>query len=124
MALRYNKIERLFLDAISANNIEMLETIITDENAMFDVLGDFFYHVNHQVRVAALEVYERRALISYDIEGLLHEQMNNISAVMFKFHLPEAHPNRQLVLPFPDLFPFKIARIFARFFSLNHKVQF
>jgi hypothetical protein len=49
MALRYNKIERLFLDAISANNIEMLETIITDENAMFDVLGDFFYHVNHQV---------------------------------------------------------------------------
>ena len=49
MALRYNKIEKLFLDAISANNIEMLETIITDENAMFDVLGDFFYHVNHQV---------------------------------------------------------------------------
>ena len=46
-----------------------------------------------QVRVAALEVYERRALISYDIEGLLHEQINNISAVMFKFHLPEAHPN-------------------------------
>jgi len=91
--IRYNKIEKLFLDAISANNIEMLETIITDENAMFDVLGDFFYHVNHQVRVAALEVYERRALISYDIEGLLHEQMNNISAVMFKFHLPEAHPN-------------------------------
>ena len=45
---RFNKIERLFLDAISANNIEMLETIITDENAMFDVLGDFFYHVNRQ----------------------------------------------------------------------------
>ena len=40
----------LCLDAISANNIEMLETIITDENAMFDVLGDFFYHVNHQVK--------------------------------------------------------------------------
>ena len=53
--------------------------------------------------MAALEVYERRALISYDIEGLLHEQMNNISAVMFKFHLPEAHPNRQIVLPCPDL---------------------
>ena len=61
-----------------------------------------------QVRVAALEVYERRALISYDIEGLLHEQMNNISAVMFKFHLPEAHPNRQIVLRCPDPFPFKI----------------
>ena len=81
---------------------------------------DFYF----QVRVAALEVYERRALISYDIEGLLHEQMNNISAVMFKFHLPEAHPNRQLVLSCSDPFPFKIARIFARFFSLNHKVQF
>ena len=30
--------------------------MITDENAMFDVLGDFFYHVNTKVRVAALEV--------------------------------------------------------------------
>ena len=36
--------------------IEQLETMITDENAMFDVLGDFFYHVNTKVRVAALEV--------------------------------------------------------------------
>ena len=56
----------------------------------------FFEKYNYtflQVRVAALEVYERRALISYDIEGLLHEQINDISAVMFKFHLPEAHPN-------------------------------
>ena len=91
--LRYNKIERLFLDAISANNVEMLETMITDENAMFDVLGDFFYHEKREVRVAALEVYERRALISYDIEGLLHEQIKHISAIMFKFRLPEAHPN-------------------------------
>ncbi len=91
--LRYNKIERLFLDAISANNVEMLETMITDENAMFDVLGDFFYHKEQEVRVAALEVYERRALISYDIEGLLHEDVGPVSAVMFKFRLPEAHPN-------------------------------
>ena len=78
------------MDAISANSIEQLETMIIDENAMFDVLGDFFYHVNRGVRVAALEVYERRALISYDIEGLLHEQIGDISAVMFKFQLPEA----------------------------------
>ena len=50
--------------------------------------------MNTKVRVAALEVYERRALISYDIEGLLHEQIDDdISAVMFKFRLPEAHPN-------------------------------
>ena len=92
--IRYNKIEKLFLDAINTNSIEQLETMITDENAMFDVLGDFFYHVNTKVRVAALEVYERRALISYDIEGLLHEQIgDDISAVMFKFRLPEAHPN-------------------------------
>ena len=57
--LRFNKIERLFLDAISANSIEQLETMITDENAMFDVLGDFFYHINRKVRAAALEVYQR-----------------------------------------------------------------
>ena len=102
--------------------IEQLETMITDENAMFDVLGDFFYHVNTKVRVAALEVslisrkkiyfefsclftfeniffssqvYERRALVSYDIEGLMHEQIgDDISAIMFKFRLPEGHPNR------------------------------
>ena len=92
--LRFNKIERLFLDAISANSIEQLETMITDENAMFDVLGDFFYHLNRKVRAAALEVYQRRALISYDIEGLLHQEMDdNTYAVMFKFRLPEAHPN-------------------------------
>ena len=92
--LRFNKIERLFLDAISANSIEQLETMITDENAMFDVLGDFFYHINRKVRAAALEVYQRRALISYDIEGLLHEEMDdNTYAVIFKFRLPEAHPN-------------------------------
>ena len=48
--LRFNKIERLFLDAISANSIEQLETMITDENAMFDVLGDFFYHMNRYVK--------------------------------------------------------------------------
>jgi acetyl-CoA carboxylase/biotin carboxylase 1 len=93
--LRYNKIEKLFLDAIGANTIEQLETMITDENAMFDVLGDFFYHVNTKVRVAALEVYERRALISYDIEGLSHEQIGSISAIMFSFRLPETHPNNQ-----------------------------
>mgnify|MGYP002046183517 FL=1 len=63
--LRFNKIERLFLDAISANSIEQLETMITDENAMFDVLGDFFYHVNPRLRAAALEVYVRRAYTSY-----------------------------------------------------------
>jgi hypothetical protein len=92
--LRFNKIEKLFLDAISANTIEQLETMITDENAMFDVLGDFFYHVNTKVRVAALEVYERRALVSYDIEGLMHEQIgDDISAIKFKFRLPEGHPN-------------------------------
>nr|APH81346.1 ACC [Paracyclopina nana] len=94
--LRYNKIEKLFLDAISANSIEQLETMIADENAMFDVLGDFFYHLNRKVRVAALEVYERRALISYDIEGLLHDEIgpdDNISAIVFKFRLPETHPN-------------------------------
>ena len=67
--------------------------MITDENAMFDVLGEFFYHIKREVRVAALEVYERRALISYDIESLLHEQIHDIAAVMFKFRLPEAHPN-------------------------------
>lgn len=98
--LRYNKIEKLFLDAISANSIEQLETMITDENAVFDVLGDFFYHVDKKVRVAALEVYERRALISYEVEGLLHEQLaadnDKILAILFKFKLPEAHPNNPL----------------------------
>ena len=50
-------------------------------------------YFNRKVRAAALEVYQRRALISYDIEGLLHEEMDDTSAVVFKFRLPEAHPN-------------------------------
>ena len=53
----------------------------------------FHLYFNRKVRAAALEVYQRRALISYDIEGLLHEEMDDTSAVVFKFRLPEAHPN-------------------------------
>ena len=66
---------------------------LTWDAAVWHIFSEKYNYTFLQVRVAALEVYERRALISYDIEGLLHEQINDISAVMFKFHLPEAHPN-------------------------------
>ena len=77
-----------------------LERMITDESSVFDVLGDFFYHADPRVRAAALEVYVRRAFISYEVTGL--DNLLNTScggsagypAVKFEFLLPQSHPNR------------------------------
>ena len=73
--------------------------MITDESSVFDVLGDFFYHSDPRVRAAALEVYVRRAFISYEVTGLNNQLLSSTSdevypAVKFEFLLPQSHPNR------------------------------
>ncbi|KAJ8348666.1 hypothetical protein SKAU_G00272550 [Synaphobranchus kaupii] len=42
--------------------IENLQKLILSETSIFDVLPNFFYHSNQVVRMAALEVYVRRAV--------------------------------------------------------------
>ena len=89
--------EKMFLDATSKteDSAMNLQKMITDESAIFDILGDFFYHMDEAVRQAALEVYVRRAFISYDLNCLQHQRLpHSQSAVHFQFILPQSHPNR------------------------------
>ena len=74
--------------------------MITDDSAIFDVLGDFFYHHEDAVRAASLEVYVRRAFTSYEVTGVTNLRLQggsgNIWAVKFDFLLPQSHPNRSV----------------------------
>ncbi|XP_022661132.1 acetyl-CoA carboxylase-like isoform X3 [Varroa destructor] len=97
--LRHNQMETIFLSAIDMYGHdfcpENLQKLIMSETSIFDVLQDFFYHSNHVVRKAALEVYIRRAYISYDLTCLQHlELASGVCAAQFQFLLPSSHPNR------------------------------
>ena len=95
--IRYNFMEKMFLDGTnkSEDSTINLQAMITDESAIFDVLGEFFYHLEEGLRQAALEVYIRRAFISYDVMCLQHTRLPlGQAAVHFQFLLPQSHPNR------------------------------
>uniref|UniRef100_A0A1X7VP53 Uncharacterized protein n=1 Tax=Amphimedon queenslandica TaxID=400682 RepID=A0A1X7VP53_AMPQE len=96
--LRYNQVESIFLSSIDGDTFdgEKLEQLIKSDTSMFDVLPSFFYHQNKLVRVAALEVYVRRAYTAYDVLSVLQEELLNDdnSVLQWQFLLPSNHPNR------------------------------
>ncbi|GIY74925.1 acetyl-CoA carboxylase [Caerostris extrusa] len=97
--LRHNQMESIFLSAIDMYGHdfcpENLQKLIMSETSIFDVLQDFFFHGNSIVRRAALEVYVRRAYISYELTCLRHERLiSGTCAALFQFLLPSSHPNR------------------------------
>ena len=119
-ALRHNQMESIFLSAIDIYSHEfepnILNKLILSETSIFDVLHQFFYHENTIVRRAALEVYVRRAYISYDMISLQHlfvglpdysnlssnyspgeqgqiSQLPGIPTAVFHFILPSSHPS-------------------------------
>jgi acetyl-CoA carboxylase/biotin carboxylase 1 len=97
--VRLNQMESIFLSAINMYgqdyNPENLQKLIMSETSISDILHDFFYHTNKAVRNAALEVYVRRAYISYELTCLQLLQLSTgITAVRFQFLLPSSHPNR------------------------------
>ena len=95
--IRYNFMEKMFLDGTenSENSANNLQKMIADESAIFDVLGEFFYHSEAKVRQAALEVYIRRAFDSYEFESLQHQRLaRGQCCVQFQYLLPPSHPNR------------------------------
>ncbi|XP_054720089.1 acetyl-CoA carboxylase-like [Uloborus diversus] len=97
--LRHNQMESIFLSAIDMYGHdfcpENLRKLITCESSIFDVLQDFFFHSNVVVRRAALEVYVRRAYISYELTCLKHACLvSGTCAALFQFLLPSSHPNR------------------------------
>lgn len=100
--LRHNQMENIFLSAVDMYGHdfcpESLQKLINSESAIYDVLQEFFFHSNALVRVAALEVYIRRAYIAYDLNCLVHRQLpTGMCVVEFRFVLPRSHPNRMMV---------------------------
>ena len=98
--LRHNQMESIFLSAVDMYghdfHPENLQKLILSETCIFDILHDFFYHSNRAVCNAALEVYVRRAYISYELTCLQHLELSGeIPLVHFQFMLPSNHPNRQ-----------------------------
>ncbi|KAL6432779.1 hypothetical protein ACFW04_006277 [Cataglyphis niger] len=98
--LRHNQMESIFLSAVDMYghdfHPENLQKLILSETSIFDILHDFFYHTNRAVCNAALEVYVRRAYISYEFTCLQHLELSGeIPLVYFQFVLPSNHPNRQ-----------------------------
>ncbi|XP_074494153.1 acetyl-CoA carboxylase isoform X2 [Sebastes fasciatus] len=97
--LRHNQVESIFLSAIDMYGHqfcpENLKKLILSETSIFDVLPNFFYHVNQVVCMAALEVYVRRGYIAYELNSIQHHQLpDGTCAVDFQFMLPSSHPNR------------------------------
>lgn len=97
--LRHNQMESIFLSAVDMYghdfHPENLQKLIMSETSIFDILHDFFFHTNKAVCNASLEVYVRRAYISYELTCLqLLELSGEISLVHFQFLLPSSHPNR------------------------------
>lgn len=98
--LRHNQMESIFLSAVDMYghdfHPENLQKLILSETCIFDILHDFFYHTNRAVCNAALEVYVRRAYISYELTCLQHLELSGeLPLVHFQFLLPTNHPNRQ-----------------------------
>ncbi|XP_054153729.1 acetyl-CoA carboxylase-like isoform X3 [Oppia nitens] len=118
-ALRHNQMESIFLSAIDIYSHEfepnVLNKLILSETSIFDVLHQFFYHMNVVVRRAALEVYVRRAYISYEMVSLQHlviggserhsieslyskssppvARDSSIPCAVYHFILPSSHPS-------------------------------
>lgn len=102
-ALRHNQMESIFLSAIDIYSHEfqpnVLSKLIISETSIFDVLHQFFYHQNPLIRRAALEVYVRRAYISYEMVSLQHsginmnDRDNAIPCAVYHFLLPTSHPS-------------------------------
>ncbi|KAK7108725.1 hypothetical protein V1264_016404 [Littorina saxatilis] len=102
---RYNHMESIFLSSINMYGHdfcpENLQKLINSETAIYDVLQEFFFHPNDLVKVAALEVYIRRAYVAYELHSLQHSCLNEgTSVVEFRFLLPRSHPNRMMVTRF------------------------
>ena len=101
-ALRHSQMEAMFLSVIDIYSHEFeasnMNRLIISETTIFDVLHQFFYHSNITVCKAALEVYVRRAYISYEMVALHHlsicasnDNKPYIPATGFHFILPSSH---------------------------------
>lgn len=101
---REHQMESILLSAVDVFGYEYhpekLQRLVGLQTSIFDVLHRFFYHSNSHVCQAALEIYIRRAYISYDItcvaylNALANGASHHVPCVHFEFELPLGHPNR------------------------------
>uniref|UniRef100_A0A1A8EMY5 acetyl-CoA carboxylase n=1 Tax=Nothobranchius korthausae TaxID=1143690 RepID=A0A1A8EMY5_9TELE len=104
--LRHNQVESIFLSAIDMYGhqfcIENLQKLILSETSIFDVLPNFFYHSNQVVRMAALEVYVRRAYIAYELNSVQHRQLkDNTCVIMFQAYGDKQGPLHGMLINTP-----------------------
>ncbi|KAL1921184.1 uncharacterized protein VTP21DRAFT_10900 [Calcarisporiella thermophila] len=69
---------------------DAIKDLIDTQFSVFDVLPNFFYHEDHYVRLAALEVYARRAYRVYDLLDLDYRLDDQPFIVTWKFLLQNA----------------------------------
>lgn len=101
---RVSQMESILLSAVDVFGYEYhpekLQRLVRLHTSIFDVLHRFFYHPKTYVCQAALEIYIRRAYISYNITCVAYVQAldngssHHIPCVHFEFELPLGHPNR------------------------------
>ena len=94
------KMEKIFLDTTdgTAGDVtqDQLAGLVTANNAVFDVLSEFFFYGKPAVQQAALEVYIRRAYVAYALETVTFSTSPSGAAIIqFKFHLPDTAPDDQ-----------------------------
>lgn len=103
--IRHRQIETILWRAVNVYEYdyhpENLRRLVQSEVSIFDVLHIFFYHVAEDVCRAAIEVYIRRAYISYqmreletiDLTGRTDGDDGKVIGMYFQFSLPQSHPN-------------------------------
>ncbi|KAG0050037.1 acetyl-coenzyme-A carboxylase, partial [Linnemannia elongata] len=81
-------------------NYDNLKELVDTTYTVFDVLPNFFYHESAHVRLAAFEVYCRRAYHAYEILDINYHMEHNPLLITWKFLLntpnksSEGGPNR------------------------------
>lgn len=81
-------------------NYDNLKELVDTTYTVFDVLPNFFYHESAHVRLAAFEVYCRRAYHAYEILDINYHMEHNPLLITWKFLLntpnksSESGPNR------------------------------
>ncbi|KII67787.1 Acetyl-CoA carboxylase [Thelohanellus kitauei] len=85
--LRYNQLESIFLSIIGGSydmSKKVLMDVIHNDGVIYDLLPSFFFSPNPQIHTIAIELYIRRAYISYDLICVQHDRF--VETPLLKFH--------------------------------------
>ncbi|KAF1745296.1 hypothetical protein MXB_2628, partial [Myxobolus squamalis] len=95
--LRHNQLESIFLSNIggsSEKSLRILHEVIQSDGLISDIIPNFFFSLNSQIKAIALEVYLRRIYFSYNLTRINHEQINDMPIIKF-YYSPKGCLGRQ-----------------------------